>query len=97
MQDFRPLAGFWFLNKIKMKVQISFRADFRPLAGFWFLNTHGLAGKPSMWEDFRPLAGFWFLNIEKGWIRDHDKGTEFPSPCGVLVLKSIINARRDGG
>ena len=34
---------------------------------------------------FRPLAGFWFLN-EKNYY-GADVCLEFPSPCGVLVLK----------
>ena len=34
---------------------------------------------------FRPLAGFWFLNYNNK-VLDLDV-LEFPSPCGVLVLK----------
>ena len=34
---------------------------------------------------FRPLAGFWFLNPALMEV-DMDI-VEFPSPCGVLVLK----------
>ena len=35
---------------------------------------------------FRPLAGFWFLN---GTFLKYTRAyIKFPSPCGVLVLKS---------
>ena len=36
-------------------------------------------------HSFRPLAGFWFLNVLMELVcREY---SEFPSPCGVLVLK----------
>ena len=75
--------------KLIMKVQVSFRQvkSFRPLAGFWFLNFAGAARCRRPSNRFRPLAGFWFLNFWTrlcGYLPDRH---EFPSPCGVLVLK----------
>ena len=38
---------------------------------------------------FRPLAGFWFL--KGGKFREEEYiYNGFPSPCGVLVLKTSI-------
>ena len=35
---------------------------------------------------FRPLAGFWFLNFWEN-VKNAVVSNNFPSPCGVLVLK----------
>ena len=43
---------------------------------------------------FRPLAGFWFLN-SADTITFDEATIKFPSPCGVLVLKSMTLARLD--
>ena len=41
-------------------------------------------------DGFRPLAGFWFLNSP--CKRSHSVSASlFPSPCGVLVLKSVTS------
>ena len=39
-------------------------------------------------RSFRPLAGFWFLNDLN--FRIPSFRDEFPSPCGVLVLKYVM-------
>ena len=44
-----------------------------------------LYGPDILQMSFRPLAGFWFLN--DGLPLDWCNSPEFPSPCGVLVLK----------
>ena len=62
-KGFRPLAGFWFLNRLYLKVSIARIACFRPLAGFWFLNRLYLKVSIARIACFRPLAGFWFLNL----------------------------------
>ena len=83
----RPLAGFWFLNELLEEQQVT-PIRFRPLAGFWFLNYRRFF---SEWDivpkSFRPLAGFWFLNA-RGRRSIRARSSVFPSPCGVLVLKS---------
>ena len=59
----------------------------RPLAGFWFLNNKVQKIKRMFEVGFRPLAGFWFLNRQL-MERYNIVKNLFPSPCGVLVLKS---------
>ena len=43
---------------------------------------------------FRPLAGFWFLNDLKDELKALAK-EQFPSPCGVLVLKYVLSRMLD--
>ena len=67
----------------------------RPLAGFWFLNKEDTVTEACPPDCFRPLAGFWFLN------RVNEKNKKrgyfwFPSPCGVLVLKSFARCNEEG-
>ena len=61
--------------------------SFRPLAGFWFLNRNYTKLERKKTGSFRPLAGFWFLNMNNN-TTGKALTKEFPSPCGVLVLKS---------
>ena len=88
---FRPLAGFWFLNRYVVPLVEDFmHIGFRPLAGFWFLNSRRSRVPSRLHRCFRPLAGFWFLNstvLPMVWLSH----AEFPSPCGVLVLKSATS------
>ena len=49
----------------------------------------------SFLHSFRPLAGFWFLNLVD-WTHGKDKYLEFPSPCGVLVLKYYFSHMENG-
>ena len=66
---------------------------FRPLAGFWFLNNKEKGVTQFKQNGFRPLAGFWFLNFDDLLEALAKRAKEFPSPCGVLVLKSIPLSR----
>ena len=86
IRRFRPLAGFWFLNKQRNPQNCLKQSCFRPLAGFWFLNdVYQIVIKHAP-ASFRPLAGFWFLN-EGDFAVQNAQWLRFPSPCGVLVLK----------
>ena len=38
---------------------------------------------------FRPLAGFWFLKLIRSGYHGNEE-EQFPSPCGVLVLKASL-------
>ena len=55
--SFRPLAGFWFLNFLKIVTAMSPYPCFRPLAGFWFLNIVKLLEANNLAYVSVPLRG----------------------------------------
>ena len=92
VMQFRPLAGFWFLNFSVISRLTPITLEFRPLAGFWFLNFVCIKQDDGAIELFRPLAGFWFLNYATPYLLAIAQN-EIPSPCGVLVLKFFTQGR----
>ena len=63
-------------------LQLAFMAPPPPLTRS---PSPALAGEAG--GTLRPLAGFWFLNEQSRHENNHPR-SGFPSPCGVLVLKS---------
>ena len=60
---FRPLAGFWFLNKSQAKKRAQYPDEFPSPCGVLVLKFTDSDCWVSQLSYFRPLAGFWFLNI----------------------------------
>ena len=71
----RSLLSLWMVYSLR---------PWRPLRHTACATSPALAGEAG--GTLRPLAGFWFLN--KAEIVNQSVMNRFPSPCGVLVLKS---------